>query len=95
VLGCDNVNFRFVTRSAFFVALARARQSLTMMPCIGGGGAGALPDFICGLPDEHTQAIQALAGRKMREFGSIAAIQDKLGQMAYARSQAAKKKGKS
>lgn len=85
VLGCDGVNLEWISRSAFFVALTRARESLTLMACIGGGGAKMLHPFVCGLPEDHTKAIQAMADRT-KEFHGITTLQEHLGRIYYART---------
>jgi superfamily I DNA/RNA helicase len=85
VLGCDDVNMAWVSRNAFFVAITRARKSLTLMACVGGGGASILHPFVCSLPDEHTRAIYAKASAA-EEIESIGALQERLEKWAYAKS---------
>jgi superfamily I DNA/RNA helicase len=92
VIGCDDVNLGHVSRSAFFVALTRARKSLTLLACVGGGGATFLHEFVCALPEEDTEALQVKSGGSTTSFASIDALQEQLGKMAYARKMAAVKK---
>jgi len=93
VLGCDDVNLKRTTRNAFFVALTRARESLTVMACIGGGGATLLHDFVRLLPDEHSQALYVRAGGP-NECASVADLQARLEKWAYAKSVARKQSPK-
>jgi superfamily I DNA/RNA helicase len=87
VLGCDEVNLARTTWSAFFVALTRARKSLTLMTCVGGGGANVLHDFICSLPDEHAEVLyMKVGGSETRE--SIRDLQEQLEKWAYQRKKA-------
>ncbi len=85
VLGCDDVNMAWITRNAFFMAMTRARKSLTLMACVGGGGASVLHPFVCSLPDERTRAIYVKANGA-EEVASIGALQEKLKKWAYAKS---------
>jgi superfamily I DNA/RNA helicase len=85
VLGCDDVNMRWLSRNAFFVAMTRARKSLTLMACVGGGGANILHPFVCSLPDEHTRAIYAKASAT-EKIKSVGLLQEKLEKWAYAKS---------
>jgi hypothetical protein len=91
VLGCDDVNLAYITRSAFFVALTRARKSLTLLACMSGGGAAALHEFVCSLPDEHVETYQAKKGGDLREFGTIAELQKHLGKIANAQRVSARR----
>jgi superfamily I DNA/RNA helicase len=91
VLGCDDVNLERVSRSAFLVALTRARKSLTVMACVGGGGATKLHPFACSLPDSHTRALFAKAG-SVQEYETIGALQDHLERWAYARAMSGRRR---
>lgn len=86
VLGCDDVNMGWVSRNAFFVAMTRARKSLTLMACIGGGGATVLHPFVRSLPDQHTRAIYVKADGP-QDVETIGALQERLEKWAYAKSQ--------
>ena len=59
---------------------------------MGGGGAEALHEYVCGLPEDHTAACQSKAGGEIREFETIGQLQSHLGKTAYAKLMAAKKK---
>jgi hypothetical protein len=87
VLGCDETSLAHVTTSAFFVALTRARKSLTLLMCVGGGNANVLHKFICALPDEHAEVLYVkVGGAEKRE--SIRDLQDQLDRWAYQRKKA-------
>jgi superfamily I DNA/RNA helicase len=83
VLGCDDVSLALTSRSAFFVAMTRARQSLTLMASMRGGGAKGLHAYVTALPDDDVEAVQVKAGGKEVEFPSIEALQDQLERMAH------------
>lgn len=78
VLGCDQATLASISRSAFFVAMTRAKESLTLMACIGGGGAQRLHDFAAGLPDEHVDASQAMAHAATKGYETLQALQNHL-----------------
>jgi superfamily I DNA/RNA helicase len=87
VLGCDETSLAHVTTSAFFVALTRARKSLTLLMCVGGGNANVLHEFVCSLPDEHTEVLYVkVGGTETRE--TIGDLQEQLGRWAYQRAKA-------
>ncbi|HWB23339.1 MAG TPA: UvrD-helicase domain-containing protein [Gaiellaceae bacterium] len=92
VIGCDEVNLAYTSRSAFFVALTRARKSLALLACMGGGGASRLHEFACSLPEQHVECLQAKAGGALREFSTVAELQEQLGKTAYARKIAAQQR---
>ncbi len=85
VLGCDDTTLRWTTRNAFFVALTRAGKSLTLMACLGGGGATSLHDFVRALPDANVQALYLKAGEQLA-YSSMAGLQDQLNRVSYVRS---------
>jgi superfamily I DNA/RNA helicase len=85
VLGCDDENLKRTSRSAFFVALTRARDSLTLLACMQGGGPTALHQFICSLPDDHTDAVYARA-ESVQPFATIAELQEHLAKVDYWRA---------
>jgi hypothetical protein len=91
VLGCDNANLRHTTRNAFFVALTRARESLSLLACIGGGGAKLLHEFVAGLPDDHARGSMWKAGGVEDVYPSIGDLQDHLGKIQYAKELSAKR----
>jgi UvrD-like helicase C-terminal domain len=92
VLGCDDVNLAPVSRSAFFVAMTRARKSLTLLACMGGGGAKQLHEFVYGLPEQHTRACQVKTGCVVREFDTVVDPRTHLGETEYAKRMAAQKR---
>jgi superfamily I DNA/RNA helicase len=92
IVGCDNVNLAPISRSAFFVALTRARKSLTLMACVGGGGATNLHDFVRALPSEHTEALYVKSG-EMVEYQDIGALQGQLEKIEYAKRMASRRGG--
>jgi len=90
VLGCDETSLAHVTTSAFFVALTRARKSLTLLTCVGGGNANVLHEFICALPDEHADVLYVkVGGTETRE--TIGDLQEQLERWAYQRAKARKR----
>jgi superfamily I DNA/RNA helicase len=87
VLGCDETNLAYVTSSAFFVALTRARKSLTLLMCVGGGNANILHEFICSLPDEHAEVVYVkVGGAETRK--TIRELQEQLERWTYQRKKA-------
>jgi superfamily I DNA and RNA helicase len=84
VIGCDQVSLDRISSSAFFVALTRARKSLTLLMCVGGGGASLLHDFICSLSDEHSEALYVKTD-STEERETIGELQGQLKKMDYAR----------
>ncbi len=55
IIGFDNVNMSRVTKNAFYVAMARARNSLHILTALKSGGAEQAHDFLNQLPDNHTE----------------------------------------
>lgn len=90
VLGCDEVNLDPISRSAFFVALTRARKSLTLVMCLGGGGATCLHKFVLALPMEHTRAVY-VKEREVVDYSNIADLQDQLKRIQYAKGMSARR----
>ena len=83
VLGCDEVNFTWISRNAFFVAMTRARISLTLMACLGGGGATSLHEFLSALPRRaHASDVRKggwfCSGGRVRLCVARTALQDRL-----------------
>jgi hypothetical protein len=79
VLGCDETNMNHITRNAFFVALTRARQSLTLLACMEGGGAENLHPFVRVLPDNHTRTTY-LTSKGATPMETVDALVDHLGE---------------
>jgi superfamily I DNA/RNA helicase len=93
VLGCDETNMNHVTRNAFYVALTRARRSLTLLACMEGGGAEGLHPFVHVLPDEHI-TVAYLKGDGLIPMDSIGELVDHLARWAYAKARAKEKAAK-
>ena len=55
IVGFDDVNMRYVTRNAFYVAMTRARHSLHLLTALKGGGATKPHHFLSNLPDENLE----------------------------------------
>lgn len=91
VLGCDNANLAHITRNVFFVALTRARKSLTLLACVGGGGAHSFHEFVTCLPDGHAEASMWKAGHTREAYATITSLQEHLGRIQYAKKQSARK----
>lgn len=55
IIGFDNVNMRWVTKNAFYVAMTRARKSLHILTALKSGGARQAHTFLDQLPDDHVE----------------------------------------
>lgn len=55
VIGFDNINMKWVTKNAFYVAMTRARQSLHLVTALGSGGATMPHIYLGSLPEEHIE----------------------------------------
>ncbi|OGJ71522.1 hypothetical protein A2454_03790 [Candidatus Peribacteria bacterium RIFOXYC2_FULL_55_14] len=55
IIGFDNVNMKWVTKNAFYVAMTRARRSLHILTALQSGGAVKAHDFLDQLPDDHAE----------------------------------------
>jgi len=55
IIGFDNVNMRWITPNAFYVAMTRARKSLHIITAMQSGGATETHSYIDYLPDSHTE----------------------------------------
>jgi superfamily I DNA/RNA helicase len=53
IVGFDDVNMKWTTRNAFFVAMTRARRSLHLITALGAGGATDTNKFLTRLPDAN------------------------------------------
>jgi superfamily I DNA/RNA helicase len=71
IIGFDNVNMKWVTRNAFYVALTRARKSLHIVTSLKSGGSSAPHGFIDQLPEKHVQF--GWYNKKDRKIKSFAA----------------------
>jgi superfamily I DNA/RNA helicase len=55
IIGFDNVNMRYITRNAFYVAMTRARRSLHIVTALKAGGAAQPHAYLDDLPVENIQ----------------------------------------
>jgi len=55
VIGFDNINMKYVTKNAFYVAITRARKSLHLLTALKSGGATEPHAFVDQLPDGHVE----------------------------------------
>ncbi len=55
IIGFDDVNMRWVTKNAFYVALTRARKSLHILTALKSRGATKAHSFLKQLPDAHLE----------------------------------------
>jgi len=55
IIGFDNVNMKWVTKNAFYVAMTRARRSLHILTALKSGGARQAHSFLDQLPDDHAE----------------------------------------
>ena len=53
IIGFDNVNMKWITKNAFYVAMTRARKSLHILTALKSGGAKQAHSFLNQLPDKH------------------------------------------
>jgi len=55
IIGFDDVNMKWVTKNAFYVAMTRARKSLHIITALKSGGAHQAHAFLEQLPDNHVE----------------------------------------
>ena len=55
VVGFDDVNMNKTTKNAFYVAMARARNSLHLLTTLKSGGARKAHNFLNQLPEAHVK----------------------------------------
>jgi superfamily I DNA/RNA helicase len=55
VIGCDDVNFKYTSRLAFFVAITRARESLHLITSLQSKGSQVPHPFLKDIPDENCE----------------------------------------
>lgn len=55
VIGFDNVNMKWVTKNAFYVAMTRARKSLHIITALQSGGATKAHSFLHYFPDAFVE----------------------------------------
>jgi len=71
ILGFDNVNMKWITKNAFYVAITRARNSLHLITALKSGGAKYAHKFLQFLPDDHIEffSYKKTNGLKKRLHG--------------------------
>ena len=73
IIGFDDVNMRWITRNAFYVAMTRARRSLHLITALKSGGAMGPDEFLDDLPDENLAFSKYTKSKRERTgFGSRA-----------------------
>ena len=55
IIGFDDVNMRWATKNAFYVAMSRARKSLHILTALKSGGSKQAHEFLCQLPEDHIE----------------------------------------
>jgi superfamily I DNA/RNA helicase len=68
IVGFDDVNLKWTTRNAFFVAMTRARRSLHLITALGAGGATEPHKFLMRLPDANLEFCKYTKARGREEF---------------------------
>jgi len=58
IIGFDDVNMKWITPNAFYVAMTRAKKSLHILTALKAGGAKKAPSFLYQLPEVHTEYYQ-------------------------------------
>lgn len=70
VLGCDNVNLKYMSRLAFFVAMTRARKSLHLIVSAQSRGGQTSHAFLDDIPDELCDFLSyKKTGRSLTHIG--------------------------
>jgi len=55
IIGFDNINMKWITKNAFYVAMTRARKSLHILTTLKSGGATKPHKFLDQLPETHAE----------------------------------------
>lgn len=55
IIGFDDVNMKYVTKNAFYVAITRPRLGLHLVTALKSGGSKGASTFLDQLPDEHIE----------------------------------------
>lgn len=55
IIGFDNVNMKWITKNAFYVAMTRARKSLHILTALKSGGAKQTHNFLDQLSDRYIE----------------------------------------
>ena len=93
IVGFDDVNMKYISRNAFYVALTRARKSLHLVSALGAGGSSAPHGFLTNLPIAHLEfySYTKTAG-VLKTIGDEAEFRQYLSNAGYFRRPAAKSK---
>ncbi len=78
LVGCDEVNMRWTTKNAFYVALTRARKSLHLLTSLQSGGSRRAHAFLGHLPDAHLQFFSYRKGDRSKTARSRGGFTDYL-----------------
>jgi superfamily I DNA/RNA helicase len=68
IVGFDDVNMKWVTRNAFFVAMSRARRSLHVLTTLGAGGATEPHKLLTRLPDSNLEFCKYTKAKGREKF---------------------------
>lgn len=68
VLGFDNVNMDKITKNAFYVAMARARNSLHLLTTLKSGGATKAHTFLEQLPEDNIEFYSYKKGDHSKNY---------------------------
>lgn len=84
VVGFDNMNMRWVTTNAFYVAITRARKSLHLITALKSGGSREANRFLHKIPDEHIDYFSyKKTGRTLTKLKSKDNFMQYLERLAY------------
>jgi len=81
IIGCDDVNLKWVTKNAFYVAITRARKSLHIITSLKSGGSSACHHFIDHFPDKHVH--YGWYNKKDRTTKDLAARSEFINRLAW------------
>ena len=70
IIGFDDVNMKWTTRNAFFVAMTRARRSLHLLTALGAGGSSEPHKFMMRLPDANLEFCKYTKSKGKEGFRS-------------------------
>jgi superfamily I DNA/RNA helicase len=68
IIGFDDVNMRWITKNAFYVALTRARKSLHLLTSLQSNGPKRAHDFLGHMPDVHLEFFSYKKGDHSKTF---------------------------
>ncbi len=68
IIGFDDVNMKWITKNAFYVALTRARKSLHILTALKSGGAARAHDFLAQLPEGHAEFCKYKKTRRTKSI---------------------------